>query len=258
MLWIFNIAVLLGLVVWILSDGRFSMATELLKARIVAVLELGTSASVYTWYAGRILILSIVSILAVVSAVGILLGLFFGAQTHRRVRSWFAFTLLLAAWLTLFVSWRELAWRGQVFRLHHRLDGFETIAESLRSDWPAVDGERPNMGPFMAYPIGRPTMLMMLKTPAVPRTITSFSSVERSDDGALRFELIGDEPDAWLEWHPTGSAPQTFVGGLMAEYPLERFAPLRQGWFLVRYERPVMHRAETDLTRAELESKAGR
>jgi hypothetical protein len=235
-LWLINCAVFCGLVLWILSDGQFAMATVMLRNRIAAARDLGPSASAYTWYAGRILALAIVGVLAAASAVGIFLGLFFGATAHRRVRSWFAFTLLLAAWLMLFVSWQEIAWRGQAFRLHHRLDGFETIAESLRAEWPAIDGDRPQMGPFMAYPIGQPTMIMMLKTAAVPGTRTSFASVERGDDGSLRFELIGDEPDAWLEWHPTGSVPQSFVGGLGNEYQLERYAPLRQGWFLARYQ----------------------
>src|SRR5262245_40857570 len=186
----------------------------MLKVRAISVLERGTSANAYTWYVGRVLLLTIAGIAAVVSAIGIFLGLFVGAHSHRRVRSWFAFTLLVAAWLTLLGSWRELAWHGQTFRMQHRLAAFETIAESLRSDWPTIDGERPHMGPFMAYPIGSPTMLMMLTKPDVLETKTSFASVEHDDDGTLRFELIGDEPDAWLEWHPPGSLPKSFVGGL--------------------------------------------
>jgi hypothetical protein len=178
-----------------------------------------------------------------VSTIGIFLGLFVGAHAHRRVRSWLAFTLLVAAWLTLLGSWHELAWHGQTFRMQRRLAGFETIAESLRSDWPTIDGERPHMGQFMAYPIGHPTMIMMLTKPDVPGTKTSFASVEHGQDGTLRFELTGDEPDGWLEWHPSGSVPESFVGGLQDERLLDRYAPLADGWYLARYTRGFVPRA---------------
>ena len=159
-----------GLVVWIFSDGQFPISTDMLRARVVAILDRGIGASVYTWYAGRVFALALAVVLAMVSTVGIFLGLFFGDHAHRRVRSWLAFTLLLAAWLTLGGSWHELAWRGQSFRLQHRLAGFETIAQSFRADWPTIDGNLPNTGHFMAYPIGNPTMIMMLTTPEVPGT----------------------------------------------------------------------------------------
>ena len=152
-----------------------------------------------------------------------------------RVGHWLLVALLVAAWLTLFASWPELAWRGQVVRLRNNLDGLMQLAESLRSDWPATDGERQGLGPFMAYPIGRPTMLMMLTTPNVPGTRASIASVERSDEGALRFELAGDEPGVWLEWHPADKAPQSFVGGLLDEHRIECSERLGLGWYLVRY-----------------------
>jgi hypothetical protein len=239
-LWLVNVTAFLGLVVWILSDGQFSTVTEMLRARIYAVLERGLSALAYTWYARRVFALAITGVVAAVSFVGIFLALFFGAASHRRVRSWFAFTLLLAAWLALLGSWHELAWRGQVFRFQGRISGYDTVAESLRNNWPNIDGERPNIGPFMAYPIGNPTMLMMLRSPDVPGTKSSFTSVERGDDGTLRFELVGDEPNSWLEWHPRDSVPASFTGGLENEYALDRYTRLRNDWFLARY-RPTFN-----------------
>ena len=244
-LWFVNVAALGGLVAWIFCDGKFSDVVLALRADLSARLGNGNEIGVWPQLASRVWALYIVGILAVGSAVGIFLGLFLGATTHRRVRSWFAFTLLLATWLTLFASWHELAWRGQVLRLRNQMDGFESVAASLRSDWPAVDGERPGIGPFMAYPIGGPRMLMMLTTPNLPNTRASISTVERSDDGALRFELTGDEPGVWLEWHPPGTAPQSFIGGLMSEYPLDRSEPLGQGWYLVRYQRASEVRGST-------------
>jgi hypothetical protein len=59
--------------------------------------------------------------------------------------------------------------------------------------------------------------------------------VERSEDGSLGFELRGDHSGAWLEWHPAGSTPRAFVGGLESKYNFRRAAPLGRGWYLVRY-----------------------
>ncbi len=83
----------------------------------------------------------------------------------------------------------------------------------------------------MAYPQGRPRMLLMLTSDSSP----AVSAVELADDGALGFELSGDESGTWLEWHPVGSTPQAFTGGLESEYDFGRAAPLGRGWYLVRY-----------------------
>ena len=181
------------------------------------------------WGASRLL--AGLTIAALATAAGIFIALFAGSHAHRRLRSWFAFTLLVAAWLAVVVGWRELAWQGQRLRLRMDLDTFDTLAHSLRQDWPQTDGERSGLGSFMAYPQGTPQMLLVLK----PQSDPPVSAVERADDGTLGFELRDDESGAWLEWHPKGSMPQTFVGGLEAEYDLGRAAPLGRGWYLVRY-----------------------
>ena len=184
------------------------------------------------------MVLIMVALLAIFSLCGIFVGLFFGASANRRIGSWLAFTVLLAAWLTLLTNWQELAWRGQIVRMKRQLAGFDKISASLRADWPAEDGERMELGPYMAYPIDRPQVLMLLTTPNVPATNAAISSVERSANGALRFQLTGSEPGVWLEWHPAESAPGTFSGGLMANHLIERFSPLDNGWYLVRYRGP--------------------
>lgn len=164
----------------------------------------------------------------------IILTLFAGAEQHRRLRAWFAFTLLVAGWLTLFVAWREFAWQGQRMRLWTQLDEYEPVAASLNEKWPSGDGELPNVGAFMAYPQGKPrTLLVLAQSESQPGT--SFSAVERDDDGSLKFELAGDETGSWLEWHPAGSTPDNFTGGLENTYTRGRSAPLGNGWYLVRY-----------------------
>ena len=130
--------------------------------------------------------------------IGICVTLMVGAATHRGLRSWFAITLLVAAWLTVCVAWPEIAWQGRRFGAWCQLNEFEAIAASLRDNWPTNDGERAGLGSFMAYPKGRPRTLMLLKS----KSSVPISAVERNDDGTLSFELRSAEPGTWLEWHP--------------------------------------------------------
>lgn len=120
-------------------------------------------------------------------------------------------------------------------RLWTQLDEYEPVAAELRGNWPIRDGELPNVGTFMAYPQGNPRMLMILVGQRSDAAIPPFSAVERDDDGSLKFELAGDETGSWLEWHPAGSTPDNFTGGLENTYTRGRSAPLGNGWYLVRY-----------------------
>jgi hypothetical protein len=165
---------------------------------------------------------------------GIIAGLFVGTPRHRSIRSWLAVTALLAAWLAVATSWRDIAWAGQRWRTWRQLDAFETIAAPLRKEWPSQDGVTKALGPFNAYPTDTPTVVMLL-TSKPWELGAAFRAIERSPDGALRFDLAGKDGDAWLEWHPAPSAPASFVGGLETQYELERSSSLGDGWFLTRY-----------------------
>src|SRR5262249_17724974 len=158
----FSALVLIVTALWAVFDAQFAAAATQLRA-MLAVLWGDTSGftSAGNLHRVRTAMLGIVSLLALGGLVCSFLGLFFRAHEHRRVRSWLAFTLLLALWLTLLVSWRELAWQGQRLRLRTSLSEFDAIATSLRDDWPTGDGERPGLGSFMAYPQGKPRMLMV-------------------------------------------------------------------------------------------------
>jgi hypothetical protein len=233
-LWIASAVLLAATVGWIFVDAQFAAAAAQLRG-IIAVTWGDTSAlaSIGSLHRGRTVLLGIVVLLVALSLVGSFLGLFFGDTEHRRLRSWLAFTMLIALWLTLLMSWREIGWQGQRLRLRMSLSEFDAIAASLRDDWPTSDGERPGLGSYMAYPQGNPRMLMILS----PDTQPPVSAIERSDDGALSFELRADPSGGWLEWHPDGSMPKGFVGGLDQQYDFDRAAPLGRGWYLVRYQR---------------------
>lgn len=230
-LWIANVVLLIALLGWIFWDGLFPAAAA--QLRTILSLTWGDAsalAAIGDQHRGRTVVLMLVVLAAAVSLFGSFLGLFFGSHEDRRLRSWLKFTVLLALWLTLLVGWREIAWQGQRLRLWSSLGIFEKVAASLREDWPTGDRERHGLGSFMAYPQGAPRMLMIISTDAIP-----VSAVERTDDGALAFQLRGDPSGSWLEWHPEASKPKSFVGGLEQAYELDRAAPIGGGWYVVRY-----------------------
>jgi hypothetical protein len=233
-LWIVNLVAFAAVCIWILVDGRFPQTVDVLRAAVLQRFD-GNLPQSLAWVPSRLPYVMLLGAIAVGSGIGIFVGLFFGAKAHRRVRSWLVFTVLAAAWLSLAVTWREMAWKSQALRVQWRLSGLDSVAASLVADWPAADGERPEIGPFMAYPQGDPRMLMLLTTPEVGRAGVAISAIEKSASGGVRFQLAGNEAGAWLEWHPSRSAPESFRGGLMTEYQLERAKPLADGWFLARY-----------------------
>jgi hypothetical protein len=231
-LWIANLLLLAGVVLWIFFDPQFPAAAPLVGASVHEMWGGDTAVARQNSRPGwRLPVLWAVLVAVVVTTLLLIVALFAGSTTHRRLRSWFAFTMLIAAWLTVLVAWREFAWQGQKLRTREMIDAFDPLAKSLVDDWPIKDGERPGLGSFMAYPQGRPRMLMML----ISETNPQISAVERYDDGSLGFELRGEENGTWLEWHPAGSTPKSFVGGLEAEYEFGRTSPLGRGWYLVRY-----------------------
>jgi hypothetical protein len=231
-LWRLSVTTYLLLCAWIIFDAMFVQAALALPAAFRGMSGL-TELRVYSpQLAWRMLALAAVVFCAAASLVGVLATLFLGATRHRGVKSWLAFTTLVAAWLSLTVSWSDLAWQGQQWRVRAHLPDFDTLAASLNSAWPEEDGQRPALGAFMAYPHGQPRVLLLL---SAPQSGLSFSAVERSDRGGLRFELAGNESGSWLEWHSPGDRPASFVGGLLGHYTLDRCADLGDGWFLTRY-----------------------
>jgi hypothetical protein len=225
------------LICWIFTDGRFADIALRAKHDLLSLVRwLPSTGQQEPQLASRLIALKVLGVLVVTSAIGISMALFYGGPEHRRVRSWLSLTALVAAWLTLWATWPELLWRGQAYRLRSSLPEMQLIANSLVKNWPTGDGERAELGPFMAYPTGNAQMLLLLTQANVPHTSILLSTVERSDQGALRFWLAGNELGAWLEWHPSSDKPRAFFGGLQQEFEIERFSPLGENWFLARYK----------------------
>lgn len=229
-LWAASLIALAVLVAWAASDILFGQAVIAQKAQLYELTHAPVAPPRQLGY--RVALLWVLTGTGIVTLIGIGVMLFAGAVTHRRLRSWFEFTLLVAAWLSFCVAWPEVAWQAQRLRSWSRLGQFDALTTSLRDDWPADDGNRLALGSFMAYPKGDPRSLIVLKSGSTPPV----SAVERTHDGVLRFELRGVVPGTWLEWQPADSVPHDFIGGLEQEYRVQRFSPLGRGWYLVRYQ----------------------
>jgi hypothetical protein len=91
------------------------------------------------------------------------------------------------------------------------------------------------VGPYLAYPKGGPTTILPLHWITFPDTSLRFSAIERTADGAIRFQLAGSEAGAWLEWRADDRAPMPFKSGLDMHYNVGRQQRLAPRWFLVRY-----------------------
>ncbi len=229
--WALNVGLLIGLVAWIWFDHRFMEPFQWFPGFVKPGSPTDLPMTMERWFALKVLV-----VVAGVSFVGILAGLVFGAARHRRLRAWLALTALVAGWLALAVTWPELKWTSQAWRMGGRKPELERIARPLRNDWPRDDGALVEIGPFSAYPIGDSRTLMLLtQKQAWSERGWGVSTIERSPNGGLRMKLTEDELGSWVEWHPKGERPESFVGGLAETNTLERSRALGGGWFLVRY-----------------------
>ncbi len=232
--WVANVTALGGLCVWIFSDGLFAGTVRLFPDHLRALISLGPEMSDPQFF-NRLVSLDIVLLVASISGFGIFLGLFFSDTRQRGLRSWLALTGLVAIWLMLGLGWRDLRWRGQVHRARPNVETFSELVTSLEQSWPTIDGETPELGPFQAYPIAKPKMLLLFSQQRLPGATAPISAINRSENGALRFQLGGAETGTWLEWHPH-DAPSDFVSGLDQKFVLERATAVGDNWYLVKYQ----------------------
>ncbi len=116
-----------------------------------------------------------------------------------------------------------------------RIRVLEPIARQLRASWPTVEGDHRSFGPFLAYPGGAPTTLLLLTARQHVASQAAFCSIERTAEGGLRFQMIEAASGTWMEWHPPGHRPCSFVSGLDERYLLIRSEVLPEGWYETCY-----------------------
>lgn len=163
-------------------------------------------------------------------------GLTRSTANHRSVRQLLAMTTVVALWFALAIHHDSIAWQGKRVRFASRIDVLETIVSPLRANWPERDGELSAIGPFMAYPFGHPTTLVLLQAPRIASQWVYVSAIERCAGGAIKLQLTGTDGGDWAEWHPPQSHPSSFVGGLSDPHELRASSSLGGGWYLVRYK----------------------
>jgi hypothetical protein len=229
-IWLLNFFFLAAAIAWLLNDPYAPRVIDRIRSgpQMVAGVEL------VKFPPARVPIFQATALTIALGLAIVAFALFLGPRNHRGVRSWLALTTLVALWLALLASWREFAWAGQRWRLGRQISQFERVAATLRNEWPKHDGEIPRLGHFTAYPRIEAKTLLVIADDTPPGR-APIAAVEHSDAGALRFKLAGNETGAWLEWHPPGSAPASFSGGLDTRYTLDRAGSLHDGWFLTRY-----------------------
>lgn len=178
-------------------------------------------------------------VFSVITWLVLLIGAVIGPMRLRSFSAWFMLLTLAALWMIVATNWAHVARLGKLHRMHSGIEDFERIAIPLQESWPRTDGDLPGLGPFMAYPAGKPSVLILLTQPLPSEDRPSISAVERGVAGQLRFQLAGKERGHWLEWHPPGSQPASFVGGLLEVYELERADAVADQWYLTKYRNSV-------------------
>lgn len=161
-------------------------------------------------------------------------GLLKGSGRQRSIAAYLLFTTLVGGWLALATGWETVYGWGQARRAIADLPAFEATAKQLDANWPTDDGTLGDFGPFMAYPKGKPTCLLMLGQAKPPGGSLLISAVERSA-GVVRFELSGAERPAWVVWQADDAPATAFTSGLGGQYAVASQRRIAPHWRLVRY-----------------------
>lgn len=240
--WLVQISAIAGLFIWAIFDPALELMVYRLRLGIETPLAALSDAALHVG-ASRVAVAC--GLVALVLAtwmwrMSITFQQFSSTPKVISLRLLFGLTTLFAVWCAFAINYSSVSMRAKGIRISWKLTELESLAGPLREQWPSVDGDSATLGPFMAYPFGRPTTLLLLTPPTISQGGFSVSTIERGVSGELRF-LLGSETSGtdygdWIEWHPEGNVPQDFVGGLNDLHELRSQIELGSGWFLVRYE----------------------
>lgn len=236
-IWGLNLSAMMMLAAWFAIDP----GVDLFFARCLRFLEVGsveqlhgfTEHSDFMW---RLALLLTIANFGVATFAVLTCGFYARYSGYSNSRALRGYLSLLALWMVVGFNQSNLAWHGKRARVHPSVGTLEQLAADLREHWPQEDGDHSALGSFMAYPVGRPTTLILLTPPQISDGGTTVCLVEHAPTGALRFQLSGTEFGDWVEWHPAGEQPTSFVGGLLNTHRLIRHDKIADGWFLARYD----------------------
>src|SRR5690606_33114127 len=127
-------------------------------------------------------------------------------------------------------------WQGQASRLSPCLNSFQQLVDDFERGLTEPATEPRLLDAYLGYPnAANPRAVLFLARQTVPNSQITFAAIERSPGGIVRFQLAGEEFDAWVERHPAGSLPASFEGGLGTQHTLLRYKQLDPHWHLTRY-----------------------
>lgn len=236
LLWASQLVGLAALVLWTAADP----ALPTLLDRLINVPVTGLSETEWQVQFGqlRMVLVGVLGSVVACGFAGILIGML-GRSAERSslksLRGLIALTAIVALWCSFSIHRETVAWQGKRLRIAWKIGELETLAQPLRTSFPTTDGELPRIGPFMAYPFGTPTVLILLKPPSLSGGELCVGAVQRGEQGDIKFQLTGPDGGDWAEWHPDSSQPRSFVGGLGDHHRLVTSLRLGNGWYLVRY-----------------------
>ena len=245
--WLVQLVSIVALTIWAASDAAFEVMIQRLRIATGTPFEVIQEIMRHVGYWRPLLLLCVVVVS--LGGLGCWLAKLFIRQrpspnvyqgSEKTLRMLLGMTAIIACWCGFAIHYSTIGMQGKRIRLAARVADFESLAAPLRNDWPDRDGEITRIGPFMAYPYGKPTTLLLITPPTVSGGATSISTVEKSTDGVIRLMLGSQASDLnardWAEWHPDGSRPDSFTDGLRERHFLRSSCSLGAGWYLVRYD----------------------
>ncbi len=179
----------------------------------------------------RLLLFAVLAIAAAASS------LLMVVQFMRRatIRRWLVVVFVISAWLSFWVSYGQLHQWAVLRRAEIALPRFKSTAISLSQHWPTENGTLPEAGVFYAYPDKHPNLLLLHGRRGYPVREDFGYQIERSEHGAIRFNLSG-ATDCQIEFHPNGSEAASYTTSLDSRMTLRQAIPLGGNqWYLVRY-----------------------
>ncbi len=223
--WMLSVAVLLALIAWMFVDAslRHAIDTSLVVMRVRPNPDYDLKSRVaWDQLGGRITLLVVIVVLGVAANAVVAFRLLIGRAGGRSILAYLAATVLVGVWLSFFLRYGELEWRGFTFRLARRVPELKVLFEQLRDQWPRADGALPAVGSYrlISKLPNEPDALLLTDTrPPFPIAEPLGPFMQRRSSGVIEIDLrtivSNIRNGTWtgycvIELHPTQSEPADF------------------------------------------------
>lgn len=234
--YVLSVVMLLTFVVWIVIDASFPYVLHSIRIAFGGGNYSSTEAALSACdvLGLRLPVFTIFTLVALMSLASIIARLFVGKRFGRSILGMTLATALVAAWLSLFISYDKLMCWGLELRVRRALPRFKKAAAHLLCQWPIQSGSLPEAGEYYVVS-GSPERLFV---PSAPSTRCVFGEtfgpfIRRLKKGGIQFTL--PYQCEWvIEYHPNdGPARPYRLSG--TEHEVVEAIDLEPCWYLVRY-----------------------